>query len=58
MSHGTAHRKTTIWLGNDDGQQGGYGCYGFDVRSEDNMVAVEAPLEDRREMKLLKKAYG
>lgn len=46
MSHGTAHRKTVIWLGNDDGQDGGYGGYGFDVRSEDNMVAIEAPLDD------------
>jgi hypothetical protein len=34
-----AHRKTTIWLGSDDSDEDG-----FNVHSEDNMVAIEAQL--------------
>jgi hypothetical protein len=46
MSRGNAHRKTVIWLGNDDGQASGYNGYGFDVSSEDHMVEITAQLED------------
>jgi hypothetical protein len=46
--HGNAHRKTTIWLGSDDGDEDGFSGYGFDVGSEDNTISVTAQLEDDR----------
>ena len=45
---GNAHRKTTIWLGNDDGDPDGFSGYGFDVGTEDHMVSITAQLEDER----------
>ena len=44
--HGNAHTKTTLWLGNDDGDPEGYSGYGFDVSTEDNMVSIATSLED------------
>jgi hypothetical protein len=34
-------RKTTIWLGSDDGDPGGMNGYGYDVHPEDSMVSIE-----------------
>lgn len=36
--YGKPRRKTTIWLGSDDGE--GMNGYGYDVHREDNMVSV------------------
>lgn len=46
MRDANAHRKTVIWLGSDDGEDGGMNGYGFDVHTEDNMVAISASVED------------
>jgi hypothetical protein len=36
-------RKTTLWLGSDDGRK----VNAFDVHSEDDMIAIECGLNDR-----------
>lgn len=36
--YGKPRRKTTIWLGSDDG--GGMNGYGYDVHREDSMVSI------------------
>jgi hypothetical protein len=38
MPQGKVNRKTTIWLGNEEATADGYG---FDVHSEDDMIAIE-----------------
>ncbi len=38
--YGQPHRKTTIWLGSDDGEEGMNG-HGYEVSREDDMVSVE-----------------
>lgn len=45
MAQGKVSRKTTIWLGNEEVTAGGYG---FDVHSEDDMIAIEGSSEDER----------
>lgn len=47
MAQGNVSRKTTIWLGNEEVTAGGCG-YGFDVHSEDDMIAIEGSSEDER----------
>jgi hypothetical protein len=37
--YGKPRRKTTIWLGSDDGE--GMNGYGYDVSREDSMVSIE-----------------
>jgi hypothetical protein len=39
--YGKPRRKTTIWLGSDDGDPGGMNGYGYDVHTEDSMVSIE-----------------
>lgn len=39
--YGKPRRKTTIWLGSDDGSEGGMSGYGYDVHREDSMVSIE-----------------
>ena len=39
--YGKPRRKTTIWLGSDDGDKEGMSGYGYDVRREDSMVSIE-----------------
>jgi len=39
--YGKPRRKTTIWLGSDDGDERGMTGYGYDVRREDSMVSIE-----------------
>jgi hypothetical protein len=43
MSQGKASRKTTIWLGNEELSADGYG---FDIHSEDDMIAIESSIGD------------
>ena len=40
-----ADGKTTIWLGNEEPTAGGYG---FDIHSEDDMIAIEGSSGDER----------
>jgi hypothetical protein len=37
--YGKPRKKTTIWLGSDDGE--GMNGYGYDVHREDSMVSIE-----------------
>lgn len=39
--YGKPRRKTTIWLGSDDGDEGGMNGYGYDVSRKDSMVSIE-----------------
>lgn len=39
--YGQPYRKTTIWLGSDDGDPGGMQGYGYDISREDSMVSIE-----------------
>lgn len=50
MSNAKISKKTTLWLGSDDdeledGYPAGMQGYGFDVNSEDNMVAIRGTTE-------------
>ena len=50
MPNARASKKTVLWLGSDDdeledGQKVGMQGYGFDVNSEDNMVAINGTTE-------------
>jgi hypothetical protein len=50
MPHAKVSKKTTLWLGSDDdeledGQPVGMQGYGFDVNSEDNMIAITGSTE-------------
>lgn len=49
MSHGKVSRKTTLWVGSDDGEEGGWEGGGFDVDSEDHMVAITGQLDETEE---------
>jgi hypothetical protein len=39
--YGQPHRKTTIWLGSDDGDPEGMSGYGYDVRRKDSVLSIE-----------------
>ena len=39
--YGKPQKKLTIWLGSDDGAEGGMKGYGYDVHREDSMVSIE-----------------
>ena len=50
MTYAKVGKKTTIWLGSDDdeledGEPVGMQGYGFDVNSEDHMVAITGSTE-------------
>jgi hypothetical protein len=49
--YGKPHRRTTIWLGSDDGTEGMAG-YGYDVHREDAMVSVSHPGRDDNDEEL------
>lgn len=39
--YGKPRRKTTIWLGSDDGDKEGMSGYGYNITREDSMVSIE-----------------
>lgn len=44
--YGKPHRKTTIWLGSDDGDPEGMSGYGYNVHREDSMVSITFAARD------------
>jgi hypothetical protein len=49
MSQGKISQRITIWLGNDELTADGYG---FDVDTEDDMVAISGDLNDQERMEV------
>jgi hypothetical protein len=47
--YGKPHKKTTLWLGSDDGSTDGMKGYGYDVTREDNMVSIEYIIRELNE---------
>lgn len=44
MAHGSAHRKTIIWLGSEPDEE--QSDYGYDIFREDAMLSIETSLEN------------
>lgn len=47
--YGKPHKKITLWLGSDDGSEGGMDGYGYDISREDSMVSIEYLIRDLNE---------